>query len=59
MPIRADQLSETRDYQRLIINYLRDVNGFEERPSSCYHAGFAMDTQLLFRFLEDTQHDTM
>ncbi len=59
MPIRADQLTETKDYQRLIINYLRDVNGFEERPASAYHAGLAMDTELLFRFLEDTQHETM
>ena len=58
MPIRADQLTETRDYQRLIINYLRDENGFVERPASAYHAGLAMDTELLFRFLEDTQHDT-
>lgn len=59
MPVRADQLTETKDYQRLIINYLRDVNGFEERPAAAFHAGLAMDTELLFRFLEDTQHETM
>ncbi|WP_297669826.1 DEAD/DEAH box helicase family protein [Thomasclavelia sp.] len=59
MPIRADQLKEVKDYQRLIINYLCDVNGFVERPSSLYSAGLAMDTDLLFKFLEDTQHDSM
>ena len=59
MPIRADQLKEVKDYQRLIINYLRDVNGFVERDSSLYSAGLAMDKELLFQFLEDTQHDSM
>lgn len=59
MPVRADQLKETKDYQRLIINYLRDENGFLERPASAYHAGLAMDPELLFAFLEDTQKDTM
>lgn len=59
MPIKADQLKETKDYQRLIINYLCHVNGYRERPSSRYHAGLAMDTELLFEFLEATQQDTM
>lgn len=59
MPIRADQLKEVKDYQRLIINYLCDENGFVERPSSSFSAGLAMDTELLFKFLEDTQHEAM
>lgn len=59
MPIRADQLREVTDYQRLIINYLRDVNGFVERDSSNYSAGLAMDKELLFEFLEQTQHESM
>ncbi len=59
MPIRADQLKETKDYQRLIINYLVQENGFVERSSSAYQPGLAMDPELLFEFLEATQHDTM
>lgn len=59
MPIRADRLKETKDYQRLIINHLCNVNGFRERPALEYNAGLAMDKELLFEFLEATQHDTM
>ncbi len=59
MPIKADQLKETKDYQRLIINHLVKENGFIERPSSEFNAGLAMDTEVFFKFLEDTQHDRM
>ena len=59
MPIRADQLRETKDYQRLIINYLVEENGFVERPSSKFNPGLAMDTEVFFQFLEATQHDTL
>lgn len=59
MPVRADQLKETKDYQRLIINHLCNVNGFRERPASEYNAGLAIDKELFFEFLETTQHDTM
>lgn len=59
MPIRADQLRETKDYQRLIINHLVNENGFVERPSSKFNSGLAMDTELLFEFLEATQHDRL
>ena len=59
MPIRADQLRETKDYQRLIINHLVQENGFIERPSSAFNAGLAMDTEIFFQFLEATQHDKL
>lgn len=59
MPVRADQLKETKDYQRLIINHLCNVNGFRERPASEYNAGLAIDKELFFEFLETTQRDTM
>lgn len=59
MPISANKLKETTDYQKLIIEHLRDVNGFCVRPSSSYRAGLAMDTELLFKFFEDTQPDVM
>jgi type I restriction enzyme R subunit len=59
MPIRADQLKEKEDYQRLIIDELRDNNGFLERPNTAYRPGLAMDTEMLLEFLENTQPDTM
>lgn len=59
MPMRADQLKEKEDYQRLIIDQLRDNNHFRERPNTAYKPGLAMDTDVLLEFLEDTQPDTM
>lgn len=59
MPIRADQLKEKEDYQKLIIERLRDDNGFRVRPNTEYKAGLAMDPAILLEFLEDTQHDVM
>lgn len=59
MPIRADQLKEKEDYQKLILERLRDDNGFQIRPNTEYKPGLAMDTGMLLEFLEDTQHDTM
>ena len=59
MPVRANQLQEKKDYQKLILERLDKDNGFRIRPNTAYHAGFAMDTELLLEFLEDTQHETM
>lgn len=59
MPIRADQLREKEDYQKLILERLRDDNGFCIRPNTEYKPGLAMDTGMLLEFLESTQHDTM
>lgn len=59
MPIRADQLREKEDYQRLIVERLVQDNGFRERPNTAYRAGLAMDTEMLLEFLESTQHRTM
>ena len=59
MPIKADQLREKEDYQKLILERLNEDNGFRVRPNTSYHPGLAMDTDMLLEFLEDTQHDTM
>lgn len=49
-----------RDYQRYIIDYLIDNNGYIERKCKTnYDRTTAMDRELLFRFLETTQPDTM
>ena len=47
MPIRADQLQEKKDYQRLIIDRLVQDNKYNERPNTAYRAGLAMDTEML------------
>lgn len=59
MPIRADQLKEKEDYQKLILEELHDNNDFRIRPNTEYKPGLAMDTGMLLEFLETTQHDTM
>ena len=59
MPIRADQLREKEDYQKLIMERLEKDNGYRVRPNTAYHPGLAMDTEILLEFLEDTQSDQM
>ena len=59
MPIKADQLREKEDYQKLIMERLHEDNGFRIRPNTAYKPGLAMDTEMLLEFLEDTQHDEM
>jgi len=60
MPIRADQLQEKKDYQNLILEELRDHNGYAIRNAQTdWSADFAMDIGLLFQFLEETQPDEM
>lgn len=49
-----------RDYQRYIIDYLIENNGYIERKCKTnYDRTTAMDRELLFRFLDTTQPDTM
>ena len=60
MPIRADQLQEKNDYQNLILEELRDLNGYIIRNAQTdWSADYAMDTVMLFKFLEDTQPEAM
>ena len=59
MPIRADQLKEKEDYQKLILEHLRDDGGYRIRPANRFSPGLAMDTEMLLEFLESTQADTM
>ena len=44
-----------KDLQKYIAEYLRDKNGFLLRKANCYNPHFAMDTELLFKFLYGTQ----
>lgn len=51
-------LSE-RDYQTFILEQLRDENGFLIRDAKDFDRTVAMDREMLFAFLEDTQPDEM
>ena len=53
-----DILSE-RDYQTFILEQLRDANGFTIRNEKHFDRSVAMDKEMLFAFLEDTQPDEM
>lgn len=59
MPIRADQLQERKDYQQLILERLKEENGYRIRPATKFSPGLAMDTELLWEFLEDTQGEIL
>lgn len=50
-------LSE-KEYQRFILDRLED-NGYEILNADCYDRLFAVDRRELFRFLNDTQPETM
>jgi len=52
-------LREREDYQRLILERLNEDNGYAIRHATNYDQKYAMDTELLFSFLESTQPDTM
>lgn len=51
-------LSE-KQYQRYIIDELVNNNGYIERKATAYDRYLAIDRELLFKFLWDTQSDTM
>jgi type I restriction enzyme R subunit len=56
MSVHSGLLREKEDYQRLILERLRDDNGYHIRSAKTdFNPGFAMDTELLFTFLHSTQ----
>lgn len=59
MAIKSGQLREKEDYQKYILEMLRDENGYEIRPAAAFSAGYGMDVEMLFSFLEETQKDTL
>lgn len=48
-----------KDFETLIVDYLRDVNGLEEGSNFDYDRKYAFDTTRLFKFLEDTQKEKL
>ncbi len=51
-------LSE-KEYQRYIIDELVKNSGYVERKATSFDRAFAMDREMLFKFLWDTQEDIM
>ena len=51
-------LSE-KDYQHYIMDYLVNENGYAVRGAASYDRYFAIDREMLFKFLNDTQPETM
>ena len=59
MAIKGGLLKERADYQAYILEMLEKENGYIVRPSTKFDAGYAMDPELLFQFLNDTQPEAM
>ena len=53
-----DILSE-KEYQHFILNYLKTNNGYIIRSNNNFDRLYAMDKELLFKFLNDTQPNEM
>ena len=53
-----DILTE-KEYQHFIMDRLSQDNGYIVRKATSYDRLFAMDRELLFQFLNDTQPDEM
>ena len=59
MVIKSGKLREKEDYQKLILEYLDKNNGYIVRDAEQFNAGFAMDIEMLFKFLENTQKNEL
>jgi type I site-specific deoxyribonuclease len=59
MAIKSGQLEEKKDYQKYILEALSEDNGYQIRPATAFSAGYGMDVDVLFAFLEDTQKETL
>lgn len=52
-------INERYDFQQWIIDDLVTLNGFEQRQQAHYNPRFAMDTDILWTFLQETQPKTI
>lgn len=59
MAIKSGQLKEKKDYQKYILEALSEDNGYQIRPATAFSAGYGIDVDVLFAFLEDTQKETL
>ena len=59
MAVNKGLLREKEDYQKLILEHLRDDNGYVIRNAGTdFNAGLAMDPELLFDFFRNTQSES-
>ena len=54
-----NKIMTEKQYQRYIIDYLVDNNGYVERKDANFDRAYALDRELLFKFLNDTQPKEM
>jgi type I restriction enzyme R subunit len=60
MAVNTGLLREKEDYQKLILEHLRDDNVYIIRNAkNDFNAGLAMDTDLLFSFFRNTQSEAL
>jgi type I restriction enzyme R subunit len=58
MAVNTGFLREKEDYQKLILEHLRNDNGYVIRNAKTdFNAGLAMDPELLFTFFRNTQNE--
>ena len=57
--IHKTSILSEKEYQKFLIERLEKDNGFLVRQASNYDRCFAIDRELLFKFLNDTQPETM
>ena len=53
------KINERSEYQKFIIEYLVENNGYIQRFDKDFNPYYAMDIDCLFNFLYNTQHDKM
>ena len=54
-----NRIISEKEYQHFITDFLRDNNGYVVRTNDNFDRYFAIDRELLFKFLNDTQPDEM
>ena len=54
-----NEILSEKQYQKFILDYLKTNNGYLVRKDKDFDRLYAMDKELLFKFLNDTQPDAM
>ena len=54
-----NEILTEKQYQHFIMDYLKNNNGYAVRKDKEYDRLHAMDREMLFKFLNDTQPDEM
>lgn len=54
-----NNILDEKQYQHFIMDYLKNNNGYKVRKNADFDRLYAMDREMLFKFLNDTQPDEM